>query len=59
MENLADVGATGSPAVLLALDAGVGAGRIRPHDTILLVGIEASRYLYAGMSLRWGEPIVG
>src|SRR6266545_4238817 len=47
VENLTDVGATGSPAVLLALDAGVGTGRIRPHDTVLLVAIEASRYLYA------------
>jgi 3-oxoacyl-[acyl-carrier-protein] synthase-3 len=57
VENLTDVGATGSPAVLLALDAGVNAGRIRPYDTVLLVAIEASRYLYAGVSLRWGEPM--
>jgi 3-oxoacyl-[acyl-carrier-protein] synthase-3 len=58
MENLTDVGATGSPAVLLALDAGVEAGRIRPHDTVLLVAIEASRYVYAGAALRWGEPMI-
>jgi 3-oxoacyl-[acyl-carrier-protein] synthase III len=57
VENLSDVGATGSPAVLLALDAGVEAGRIRPHDTVLLVAIEASRYVYAGVALRWGEPM--
>jgi 3-oxoacyl-[acyl-carrier-protein] synthase-3 len=58
VENLADVGATGSAAVLLALDAGVRSGRIRPHDTVLLVAIEASRYLHAGLSLRWGRPLV-
>jgi len=52
VENLTDVGATGSPAVPLALDAGVNTGLIRPHDTVLLVAIEASRYLYAGLSLR-------
>ncbi|ROO52001.1 3-oxoacyl-[acyl-carrier-protein] synthase-3 [Micromonospora sp. Llam0] len=58
VENLADVAATGSPAVLLALDAGVAQGRIRPGDTVLLLAIEASRYVYAGLSLRWGEPMV-
>ena len=58
VENLADVGATGSPAVLLALDAGVNDGRIRPYDTVLLLAIEASRYTYAGLSLQWGAPMV-
>jgi len=58
VENLTDVGATGSPAVFLALHSGLNEGRIRPHDTVLLVAIEASRYVYAGLSLRWGEPMV-
>jgi 3-oxoacyl-[acyl-carrier-protein] synthase-3 len=58
VENLTEVGATGSPAVLLALDAGVSAGPIRPHDTVLLVAIEASRYLYAGLTLRWEQPMI-
>lgn len=53
VENLTDVGATGSPAVLLALDDGVHTGRIRPGDNVLLLAIEASRYVYAGLSLRW------
>ncbi|MBF6344348.1 3-oxoacyl-ACP synthase III family protein [Nocardia cyriacigeorgica] len=53
VENLTDVGATGSPAVLLALDAGLAAGRITPGSTVLLVAIEASRYVYAGLALRW------
>ncbi|WP_324197332.1 3-oxoacyl-[acyl-carrier-protein] synthase III C-terminal domain-containing protein [Nocardia cyriacigeorgica] len=53
VENLTDVGATGSPAVLLALDAGLAEGRITPGSTVLLVAIEASRYVYAGLALRW------
>lgn len=53
VENLTDVGATGSPAVLLALDDGVKKGNIKPGDNVFLLAIEASRYVYAGMSLRW------
>jgi 3-oxoacyl-[acyl-carrier-protein] synthase-3 len=56
VENLADVGATGSAAVPLALDAGVVAGRVGPGDTVLLLAIEASRYLYAGLTLTWQGP---
>ncbi|MET9905549.1 3-oxoacyl-[acyl-carrier-protein] synthase III C-terminal domain-containing protein [Streptomyces sp. NPDC006476] len=56
VENLADVGATGSAAVPLALDAGWTAGRITPGDTVLLLAIEASRYLYAGLTLTWEAP---
>jgi 3-oxoacyl-[acyl-carrier-protein] synthase-3 len=53
VENLTDVGATGSPAVLLALDDGVRSGRIRVGDKVLLLAIEASRYVYAGLSIHW------
>lgn len=56
VENLTDVGATGSAAVPLALDAGWTEGRIRPGDTVLLLAIEASRYLYAGLTLTWEAP---
>jgi 3-oxoacyl-[acyl-carrier-protein] synthase III len=56
VENLADVGATGSAAVPLALDAGWTSGRIRPGDTVLLLAVEASRYLYAGLTLTWDAP---
>ncbi|MEW1720666.1 3-oxoacyl-[acyl-carrier-protein] synthase III C-terminal domain-containing protein [Streptomyces sp. NPDC093109] len=56
VENLTDVGATGSAAVPLALDAGWVEGRIRPGDTVLLLAIEASRYLYAGLTLTWEAP---
>ncbi|WP_198037021.1 3-oxoacyl-ACP synthase III family protein [Nocardia sp. BMG51109] len=53
VENLSDVGATGSAAVPLALDAGWVSGRIRPGATVLLLGVEASRYVYAGLTLEW------
>ncbi|MUN39381.1 ketoacyl-ACP synthase III [Actinomadura sp. NEAU-AAG5] len=56
VENLADVGATGSPAVPLALDAGWRKGTVRPGDTVLLLAIEASRYVYAGLTLTWEAP---
>jgi 3-oxoacyl-[acyl-carrier-protein] synthase-3 len=56
VENLADVGATGSAAVPLSLDAGWTSGRIRPGDRIVLLGIEASRYVYTGLSLTWQAP---
>ncbi|MER5732889.1 3-oxoacyl-[acyl-carrier-protein] synthase III C-terminal domain-containing protein [Streptomyces sp. NPDC002138] len=56
VENLTDVGATGSAAVPLALDAGWADGRITPGDTVLLLAIEASRYLYAGLTLTWDAP---
>lgn len=57
VENLAEVGATGSPAVLLALDDGWRRGRIRTGDTVLLLAIEASRYVYSGLFLRWDGPV--
>jgi 3-oxoacyl-[acyl-carrier-protein] synthase-3 len=56
VENLADVGATGSAAVPLSLDAGWTTGRIRPGDRTVLLGIEASRYIYTGLALTWQAP---
>jgi 3-oxoacyl-[acyl-carrier-protein] synthase-3 len=57
VENLADVGATGSAAVPLSLDAGWSSGRIQPGDRIVLLGIEASRYVYTGLALTWQAPL--
>ncbi|MET0136526.1 MAG: hypothetical protein ABW215_23305 [Kibdelosporangium sp.] len=54
--DLADVGATGSPAVLLAVDDGWRSGRITTGDTVPLLAIEASRYVYTGLSMRWNRP---
>jgi 3-oxoacyl-[acyl-carrier-protein] synthase-3 len=57
VENLAQVGATGSAAVPLSLDAGWTSGRIRPGDRIVLLGIEASRYVYTGLAATWRTPL--
>jgi len=45
MINAFAFGGTGSPAVLLALDAGVTSSRTRPDDTVPLLAVEASRYV--------------
>ena len=53
VENLADVGATGSAAVPLALDQAWTSGRIQPGDQVLLLAIETSRWIYSGVGLTW------
>lgn len=53
VENLTDVGATGSAAVPLALDHAWTTGRIKPGDHVLLLAIETSRWIYAGVGLTW------
>ncbi len=53
VENLSDVGATGSAAVPLALDDAWTSGRVRAGDRVLLLAIETSRWLYAGAALTW------
>jgi 3-oxoacyl-[acyl-carrier-protein] synthase-3 len=56
VENLAEVGATGSAAVPIALDDAWTTGRIRPGHRVLLLGVETSRWLYAGVALTWTAP---
>jgi 3-oxoacyl-[acyl-carrier-protein] synthase-3 len=53
MENLAEVGATGSAAVPLALDHAWQAGRLAPGDLVMLLAIETSKWKYSGMVLPW------
>jgi len=52
-ENLADVGATGSAAVLLALDAAWRTGQLRTGDRLVLLAIETSMWIYAGLMVEW------
>lgn len=56
VENLADVAATGSAAVPLALNDAWEKGRVSPGDRVMLLAIEASRFLYAGLTLTWEAP---
>jgi 3-oxoacyl-[acyl-carrier-protein] synthase III len=53
MENLAEVGATGSAAVPLALDHAWRAGKLAPGDLVMLLAIETSKWKYAGMIVPW------
>lgn len=52
-ENLALVGATGSAAVPLALDHAWKTGAVKEGDVVMLLGIETSKWKYAGMVLPW------
>jgi 3-oxoacyl-[acyl-carrier-protein] synthase-3 len=56
LENLADVAATGSAAVPLALDAAWSGGLVKPGDRLLILGLESSRWIYAGMVIDWTAP---
>jgi 3-oxoacyl-[acyl-carrier-protein] synthase III len=49
VENLANVGATGSAAVPLALDDAMKTGKIQPGNRVMLLAIETSKWIYAGM----------
>lgn len=49
VENLANVGATGSAAVPLALDDAIKSGKIQPGNRVMLLAIETSKWIYAGM----------
>jgi 3-oxoacyl-[acyl-carrier-protein] synthase-3 len=52
-ENLSRVGATGSAAVPLALDDTWKSGQLKAGERVMLVGIETSKWIYAGMVLPW------
>jgi len=55
-ENLADVGATGSAAVPLALDAVWRAGGLAPGRLVMLLALETSKWIYAATLVRWTAP---
>jgi 3-oxoacyl-[acyl-carrier-protein] synthase III len=56
VENLADVGATGSAAVPLALDQAWRAGGVLPGQVVMLLALETSKWIYAATVLRWTAP---
>lgn len=56
-ENLCLVSNTGSAAVPLALDYAWKTGKLKSGDRIMLLAIETSKWLYAGIVLDWSaEP---
>jgi 3-oxoacyl-[acyl-carrier-protein] synthase-3 len=52
-ENLTLVGATGSAAVPLAMDYAWKTGKVKQGDQVMLLAIETSKWIYAGMVLTW------
>lgn len=52
-ENLALVGNTGSAALPLALDHAWKTGTVTPGQRVMLLAIESSKWIYAGMVLTW------
>ena len=52
-ENLTLVGATGSAAVPLALDHAWKTGTVKEGHVVMLLGIETSKWKYAGMVFPW------
>ena len=53
IENLTEVGATGSAAVPLALDDAWKKNRIKRGDKVMVLAIETSKWKYAGAVLTW------
>jgi 3-oxoacyl-[acyl-carrier-protein] synthase-3 len=52
-ENLGLVGATGFAAIPLALNHAWKTGSVRPDDRVMLMALETSKWIYAGMVLDW------
>jgi 3-oxoacyl-[acyl-carrier-protein] synthase-3 len=55
-DNLAQTGACGCAAVPLFLDHGWKTGLVKPGDRVMLVGVEATKWIYAGVVLDWTAP---
>ena len=55
-ENLAVVACTGSAALPLAIDHAWKTGRVKRGDRVMLLAIETSKWIYAGMVLPWTAP---
>ena len=56
-DNLAQMGAVGCAAVPLFLDHAWRHGMVRPGDRVMLIGVESTKWIYAGMVLDWTAPV--
>lgn len=52
-DNLAMTGACGSAAVPLFLDHAWRTGMIQPGQRVVLIGVEATKWIYAGVVVDW------
>ena len=58
-DNLAQSGATGCAAVPLFLDHAWRNGQVKVGDRIMLVGLESTKWIYAGAVVDWTAPTPG
>jgi 3-oxoacyl-[acyl-carrier-protein] synthase-3 len=56
-DNLAQMGACGCAAVPLFLDHAWKNGQVKPGDRLMLIGVESTKWIYAGMVLDWTAPL--
>ncbi|WP_031075826.1 3-oxoacyl-ACP synthase III family protein [Streptomyces sp. NRRL WC-3742] len=52
-DSLSTMGAVGCAAVPLFLDDAWRSGRIRPGDRLMLIGVESTKWIYAGAVVDW------
>jgi 3-oxoacyl-[acyl-carrier-protein] synthase-3 len=55
-DNLAMTGAVGCAAVPLFLDDAWRTGLVKQGDKVLVIGVEATAYIYAGVIIDWTAP---
>ncbi|MGW5107460.1 3-oxoacyl-ACP synthase III family protein [Nocardia sp. NPDC004123] len=55
-DNLAMTGACGCAAVPLFLDDGWRNGQIQPGHRVAIIGVEATKWMYAGIVCDWTAP---
>lgn len=55
-DNLAQTGACGCAAVPLFLDHAWRTGMIKPGQRVVLIGVEATKWIYAGIVCDWTAP---
>jgi 3-oxoacyl-[acyl-carrier-protein] synthase-3 len=55
-DNLSQTGAVGCAAVPLFLDHGWRTGLVKQGDRVLMIGVEATKWIYAGIVCDWTAP---
>jgi 3-oxoacyl-[acyl-carrier-protein] synthase III len=55
-DNLSQTGAVGCAAVPLFLDHGWRTGLVKKGDRVLMIGVEATKWIYSGIVCDWTAP---
>jgi 3-oxoacyl-[acyl-carrier-protein] synthase-3 len=56
-DNLSQMGACGCAAVPLFLDHAWKNGLIKPGDRVMTIGVEATKWIYAGLVVDWTAEV--